>query len=227
MYNQIKISRMAQIVDILTDPNVAYLLLASSFLLTLMAFATPGTGILEIGAVLAYLLTGWALFNLPVNFYALGLLLFGVFPLTALFRTRRTIFLLLSILCLELGSAFLFRGEGWQPAVHPLLAIFVSILTAGYYWITAQKILEAEQARPTHDLNKLIGSTGEAKTDIQAEGSVQVDGELWSARSNETIPEGTQVRVAGRDGFILIVEPVHIPPNDERTSLAQKIQENI
>jgi membrane-bound serine protease (ClpP class) len=62
--------------------------------------------------------------------------------------------------------------------------------------------------KPRMDLGKLIGETGEAKTDIHEEGSVQIGSELWSARSNVQIYEGSKVRVIKREGFILEVEPV-------------------
>jgi membrane-bound serine protease (ClpP class) len=61
---------------------------------------------------------------------------------------------------------------------------------------------------PVHDLEGLIGATGVAKSTISEEGSVQVAGELWSAKSDEVIPEGSQVRVVGREGFDLKVEQV-------------------
>ena len=54
----------------------------------------------------------------------------------------------------------------------------------------------------------MIGEDGEAKTDVHKEGSVQVDGELWSARSKELIQMGAQIKVISRDGFILDVEEV-------------------
>ena len=62
--------------------------------------------------------------------------------------------------------------------------------------------------RPSHDLEALIGQVGEAKSKIHENGSVQVAGELWSARSEHTISVGSSVRVIKRDGFVLLVEKV-------------------
>lgn len=62
--------------------------------------------------------------------------------------------------------------------------------------------------KPRMDLGKIIGETGEAKTDIHDEGSVQIGSELWSARSTVQIYEGSTVRVIKREGFILEVEAV-------------------
>jgi membrane-bound serine protease (ClpP class) len=66
--------------------------------------------------------------------------------------------------------------------------------------------MQAAGARPSHDLDGLVGKIGEARTKVDDEGSVQVEGELWSARSENTIPAGSPIRVLRREGFILIVE---------------------
>jgi membrane-bound ClpP family serine protease len=56
------------------------------------------------------------------------------------------------------------------------------------------------------DLQNLIGQSGQAKTEILDAGSVQVNSELWSARSEQSIPAGSRIRVVNREGFTLIVE---------------------
>jgi membrane-bound serine protease (ClpP class) len=114
----------------------------------------------------------------------------------------------LSIAAVVIGSAFLFDQEGWQPAVNPFLAFFVSIVVSGFTWVIARKVLDADSMVPVHDLESLIGAIGVAKTAVSEEGSVQVEGELWSAKSDQVIPEGAQVRVVGREGFDLKVEQV-------------------
>ena len=196
-------------VDFLLDPNIAYLILVSAALLTMMAVLNPGTGLLEIFALFIWLISGYIIFNMPINFWALGLMLVGVVLfLLSLRMFKNLVYLGLSIAAVIAGSIFLFDQPGWQPAVNPVLAVVVSIFVAGFVWIVAQKTLEADRMRPAHDLEALIGAIGEAETTIGDEGSVQVAGELWSAKSDQTIPEGSQVRVVGREGFFLKVEQV-------------------
>ncbi len=196
-------------VDFLLDPNVAYLILVGAAMLTMMAVVNPGTGVLEIVALFAWLISGYIIFNLPVNFWALGLMLLGVVLfLLSLRKIKSLLYLGFSIAAVIIGSIFLFDQPGWQPAVNPVLAVIVSVFVAGFTWIVAKKAIEADSMRPAHDLEALIGTVGEAKTSVQDEGSVQVAGELWSARSQQLIPEGTQVRVTGRDGFRLVVEKI-------------------
>ena len=199
--------------DILLNPNVAYLVLAGGLIFAVLALLAPGSGILEIFALFTLLLAGWAIYNLPINAWALLILLAGVVLFFMAIRRPRTVALLIAaIVMLVLGSAFLFSSDvWWQPAVNPFLALVVSVLSAGFFWVAAQKVVEARNVRPTHDLGALDGAIGEAKSDIHDGGSVQVAGELWSARSQQPIPDGARVRVTGREGFILIVEAVNQP----------------
>lgn len=193
--------------DFLLDPNVAYLFLLAGILLGLMAAITPGTGILEIGALFCLALAGYAIYNLSFNLWALIVLVLSVVPFVyAIQKPKRERFLALSILGLVIGSVFLFATDGWRPAVNPLVAAIASIFYAGFLWIVIRKSMQASHTRPAHDLSALVGQVGEAKTRIHTEGSVQVAGELWSARSEKIIPSGSPVRIVGREGFILVVE---------------------
>jgi len=196
--------------NLLLNPNLAYLFLVGGFSLALMAILTPGTGLLEIGAFFALLLAGYGIYNLPINYWALAILLLGVFPfIWAVRKSGQLIYLAISILALVIGSAFLFKGEiWWKPAVNLVLALVTSLMVGGFFWIVARKTLEADSAPPSHNLGALIGAIGEAKSDIYHEGSAQVRGELWAVRSLSPIPDGATVRVLQREGFILEVEEV-------------------
>lgn len=193
--------------DFLLDPNIAYIFLLAGVLLGLMAIITPGTGMFEVGSFFCLALAGYAVYNLSFNLWALIALVLSVVPFVyAIQKPRREWFLAISILGLVIGSVFLFAGDEWKPAVNWQLALVSSVLYAGFIWLAVQKSLQAAHARPSHDLSALVGQIGEAKTRIHTEGTVQVDGELWSARSEKRIPNGSHVKVVARDGFVLVVE---------------------
>lgn len=195
---------------ILLDPNIAYLILVGGVFLTFFALATPGTGFLEIAALFLLVLAGYAAYNLGSNTWALILLLLSVIPFGMSVRdaARRELYLSLSIVGVVIGSAYLFRGEGWLPSVNIWLVIVVSLLMGGFLWLIIIKTLEALDTLPSHNLGTLVGRVGEAKTEIHEEGSAQIAGELWTVRSKNSISAGTQVRVLERKGFILEVEEV-------------------
>jgi membrane-bound serine protease (ClpP class) len=193
--------------DFLLDPNVAYLILLGGVLLAMLSLASPGTGLFEIGAFFCIVLAGYAIYNLSFNWWALLLLGLSIIPFVyAIQKPKREVFLAVSILLLILGSVFMFPRTEGQAIVNPIVAIIASGLVAGFLWIAVRKSVEATSARPTHDLGTLVGQIGEARTKINEEGSVLVAGELWSARSEQSIPTGSSIRVLRREGFILIVE---------------------
>jgi membrane-bound serine protease (ClpP class) len=199
--------------DIILDPNVAYLLIVIGFMLTIFAILTPGTGLFEVGAVILLGLAAWRILELEINLWALFLLVAGLVPfILAIRNKRRTLNLVLTLAAFVVGSAFLFRADDWwRPAVHPVLAIVTSIASGSLIWLMMTKVLEAENKSPSHDLGGLVGSVGEARTDIHLEGSVYLRGEMWTAESEQPIKSGSFVRVIDRTGFVLKVEEFHQP----------------
>jgi membrane-bound serine protease (ClpP class) len=180
--------------DFLLNPDIAYLLLVAATFLALMAVAVPGTGIPEIAALFSIVLAGYAVYHLSLNLWALALLLVSVVPFIFSIRgPRRELWLAVSILGLTFGSVFFFPAKQGIISVDPLLAIVTSALYAVFLWISVRKVLQISQTKPVQDISVLIGQQGETKTPVKAEGSVQVAGELWSARSENPIPVGSLV----------------------------------
>lgn len=205
--------------ELLQDPTITYLLLATGLIIAVLAQAAPGTGILEIFALALMFAAGAAIvvYDLQINAWALLILILGaVLFVISIRRPRQIGVLVASIVAIVVGSAYLFQGpEWWIPGVNPYVALVVSVLSAGFFWFVARKVIEAESVPPRQDLQALIGAIGEAKTDIQQEGSVLAAGELWSARSDQLIPSGARVRVVEREGFTLKVEAIDPPKTTE------------
>ena len=192
--------------DFLLEPNVAYLILLGGILLTFMAIVTPGTGLLEIGAFFCLALAGYAVYNISFNWWALVVLALSIVPfIYAIQKPKRELYLGFSILLLVIGSVFLFAVDGWKPTVNPFVALVASGLMSAFLWVAVRKTVQAA-ARPVYNLESLIGSIGEARSNIHEEGSVQVAGEMWSAKSDQSISVGSSIRVVRREGFILVVE---------------------
>jgi membrane-bound serine protease (ClpP class) len=192
--------------ELLYNANIAYVLLVVGSVLTLLALVAPGTGILEVGAFFLLALAGFAIYNIGFNLWALIVLVLALVPfIYTIQKPKREWALVLSILGVIAGSLYLFPSVGFLPAVNPILAALLSLLVAGFLWWTIRKVVAAHHTHPLQDLQNLIGQTGEAKSLVQEEGSVQIAGELWSARSEKSIPAGSRVRVINRAGFVLVV----------------------
>src|SRR5512136_1740389 len=138
--------------DFLINPDIAYVALVIGFALAIMAMTAPGTGLLELFAFILLIFAGYEIANQPFNLWALILLVVGVLPfIYAVRKSGKWYFLLVAMLAFIVGSVFLFSSDvWWRPVVNPILAIFVSILVVGFFWLVVRKSLEALQKRPSH-----------------------------------------------------------------------------
>lgn len=193
--------------DLLLNPDLAYVLLVLGSVLALLGIITPGTGLIEVGALFSLVLAGYSAYRLGFNLWALIVLILMFFPFVyAIRKPGRRIYLVTAVIMLIIGSMYLFPSQGLIPSVNPWLVILVSGLVVAFTWLVIIKTISALHARPKHNLDRLVGMDGEAKTTIDMTGSVQVDGELWTAHSEKHIPKGSKVRVISREGFTLMVE---------------------
>lgn len=188
--------------------NFMYLLLVAGVWFASLAVISPGTGLYEALTLLALGGAGIGLFYLPFNAWAFIPLILGMAAFLSGLWVRKWEGLLLAVsaFLFSLGSVYLFQSSWSDPAVHPLLAIVVSLSTLGFYWFAIRKTIASQRMRAIHDPTLVLDQIGEARTPIEPVGTVYVAGEMWSARSNQSIPAGAKVRVSGRKGLMLTVE---------------------
>ena len=204
--------------NVLLDPNFAYLMLVSGLFLAILALLAPGTGLIELGAFFMLVVAGYSIYNLQIHLWALGVLVLGIFPFLLALRLSRQkifpqwVFLALALLAMVIGSIFLLRQTDGTIAVNPLLAGVVSVVVVGLLWVIGRRAIEAMNRPVSNNLERLVGMVGQTRTRIYHEGSVYVGGEVWTARSQVEIPAGSKVCVLSREGLVLTVELVSPPP---------------
>ncbi len=188
-------------------PNLLYLALVVGTWLAALALLNPGTGVIEVLAAIALGVAGVGMVFFPINLWALALLVIGLvlFGLSV-WRFRRGVWLVLSIVALTVGSGFLYVNPDGGPAVNLLLTLIVTGASVGIFWLMARSVLKAHQIVPSLDPARLIGQVGEARSAIDPVGSAYVGGELWTAKAYSTIAPGSRIRVVGREGLLLVVE---------------------
>lgn len=122
------------------------------------------------------------------------------------------------VVALVLGGLLLFDrsvGEGVSLSV----IIPVALGVAGFSTLVVKAAMRARRRPPSMSVERLIGLVGETRSDLDPRGSIQVAGEIWSARSaHGHIRKGSRVRVIGKDGLRLTVELVDDQVRDEESS---------
>jgi membrane-bound serine protease (ClpP class) len=192
--------------DSIIVPNIAYVLLVIGFVLSVLALLTPGTGVVEIIGLFSLIIAGYGIISNPVNYWAFVFLV-PFLPLIFVYRKKKKdYYLIISIAALNIGSYTLFKSPTGGFAVSPIVAIVVVIVNAPLIWILVKKIIEAIDRKPDFDPANIIDAIGDARTNIFQEGTVYVDGEEWSAKSDERIVKGDKIKVIKKEGLLLWVE---------------------
>jgi len=191
--------------EFLTDPNVIYLLLMAGLWISATGTYIPGTGVAEIAGATLILGTLFLLAQVATNWIAvialvIGASLFFLLPLLKSVWERFAI----GGLALQAVARFFLFNEGAVSA----LWIAVGVLVAWAYHRTILRRV-VEQQRTLSSTQKdafLVGERGRVVAEIEDRGTVQVHGELWTARSRSRLESGDEIVVTGQDGLELQVE---------------------
>jgi membrane-bound serine protease (ClpP class) len=196
-----------RILDFLLDPNIAFLVLAVGALALYAEFNHPGAIVPGVVGVVFILLALFALNLLPTRYASFTLIIasFVLFALEAKFATHG-ILGLGGIVLLTLGGLLLVDGPIPQMRVQLWTALGVSV-PLGIITVFLMTIaLRARRSKVVTGLQGMIGAVGEARTDIDPEGKVFVQGELWNAHARSRVGIGEHVVVRKVEGLELEVE---------------------
>ncbi len=198
-----------EILDRLTDPNLAVLVLVIGGLLIYVEFNTPGTIIPGTLGTIMVLLAIFSLNLLPVRYTSVMLLAsaFVLLILEAHFATHG-ILAAAGILALVIGALTLVDGPIPELRVH-LATALSSGLAFGLITVFLLRLaLKARRSKSRMGADAMIGQIAVVTQPLAPSGQVIVNGELWQAESATPAAAGEQVRVRGLRDLTLLVERV-------------------
>lgn len=198
-----------ELLGIITNPTVAYLLLMIGIYGLILEGYSPGAMVPGVVGAICLLLGLFALQLLPVNYTGLALIILGVILMIAEgFVPSFGVLGFGGVVAFVIGSIMLMDTD--VPGYQVPLALIAGIATAFVLVLgmTMYLLLRSRGQALATGRERLIGATGEALEDFhETAGTVWLQGESWSARSDRAIRKGQQVHVTGRDGLILQVRP--------------------
>jgi membrane-bound serine protease (ClpP class) len=198
-----------RILDFLLDPNIAFIVLAIGALALYAEFNHPGAVLPGVVGIVFVLLALFALNLLPTRYAAFTLIMaaFVMFALEAKFATHG-ILGVAGIALMTMGGLLLVDGPIPEMRVKLWTALAVSVPLGAITVFLMAIALKARRNKVVTGEQGMIGSLGEARTDIDPEGKVFVQGELWNAHAPSRVQMGEQVVVRKIDGLELEVEKV-------------------
>ena len=191
--------------ELLLDPNVIYLLLMAGLWISATGAYIPGTGLAEIGGAALIIGTIFLLSQAAANWIAVIAVVIGasLFFLLPLLKSEWERFAIGGLALQAVASFFLFVGASVSP-----VWIALSLLVASAYHRTVLRSVLRQQRTlsSTQKDEFLVGQRGRVVAEIEERGTVQVQGELWTARSRSRLESGAEVVVTRQDGLELHVE---------------------
>lgn len=195
--------------SVISDPNVAFILLMIGFYGIILEFWNPGALIPGVIGGISLLLALTALSALPVHYGALGLLILGIALMAAeAFTPGIGVLGIGGLAAFLVGAFFLFEGPGAdvEIAVSLPLIIGAAITTAALIFGVVAAAIKVRTRPPAAGAEQMIGMPGEVIDWDGVRGRVRAHGEIWAARGERPLQPGDAVRIAGREGLVLIVE---------------------
>lgn len=198
----------------LADPNVFFLLFIIGGIGVLIEIVVPGLIAPGVGGVALLLLAFVAAGNLPVNFAGVALLVLAILLFyVELQAVGGGVAGTGGAICFVLGALLLFGGSSDLPtpsvrvSIWLLLGVCFSVFGLG--WFTVRDLVMARRAGESvgSAVRPMAGKIGITTTDLTPYGTVQLDGEAWSAVSDDeqSIPKGASVKVTKAVGLVLHV----------------------
>jgi len=202
--------RLAErVLNVLADPNVAYILMTAGLLGLYVEFTHPGTILPGIAGTICLLLALTALQVLSVNYGGLALLIVGVALLVAeAFLPTFGVLGVGGLVAFVLGSLFLFDAERTGLEVARGLVAGAAGALALVGLVVGTLVWRSQRRRPTGGREGMLGAVGVARQRLDPQGTVLVRGEYWTATSDETVQPGESVEITGIEGLRLRVRPV-------------------
>ena len=223
---QLPMNPAQQLLHLLSDPNIAFILFTVGFYGLLFELQSPNfvTGILgALAIVLAFIGFG----SLPLNVAGVLLLVLAIVLFLLEFTvTSHGLLTVGGIACFAIGASALYTAPGTPTgpsiSVDPAIIATFTVLTGGYVaFILFVVVRWRRRLSGTLGMSTgpvlFAGALGEVRTTLLPLGVVYAAGEEWTARTEDGTPieAGTAVRIKRRDGLTLIVEPADRPPGPD------------
>jgi len=190
---------------VITDPNVAYILMLLGIYGLIYELANPGFFLPGVAGAICLLLSMYTFHILPINYAGLALMALGIsFMIAEAFVPSIGALGIGGVVAFVVGSIILMDEEGMSISL-PLI-IGTALLSAGFFLWLMGRIYTLSKKKVRTGAEEMVGSIGEAMEDFTGEGRIWVHGESWRALVPTPVQKGQKVRVISQDGLQLNVE---------------------
>jgi len=199
-----------RLLAVITDPNIAYILMLIGMYGLFFEFANPGSMLPGVVGAICMLLALYAFQILPVNYTGLALLSLGIiFMLAEAFVPSFGVLGIGGVIAFVAGSVLLFDQEGTGYAVSLPLILSLAVISAGFFLFIIGAAIKARKRPVVSGQEEMLHAVGEALEDFQGRGRIRIHSEVWQAESAVPVRQGDKVKVVSVDGLVLHIRPAN------------------
>jgi len=195
----LEMSFTEKILNVISDPDIAYLLLMLGLVGLLFELFNPGSIFPGIIGFISLVLAFYALNTLPVNYAGLSLIIFGIVLLLLEIKiVSHGMLAIGGITALLIGSLMLIRPDSTMEfaRISRVLIISTVTVTACFFLFVIGMGLKAQRRKPVIGIESMLGETAETIDSLNPAGKVRMQGEIWNAVSvSGMIGKGEKVLV--------------------------------
>jgi membrane-bound serine protease (ClpP class) len=193
-----------EILKVITNPSVAYLMILIGIYALIFEFSNPGLILPGVVGAICILVAMYAFQLLPVNYAGLALLLLGVaFMVAELWVTTHGALAVGGLVAFVIGSIMLLDTDVPQFEIPYSLIAGVTLGSAAFVFLVVGMLIRSRGRPVVSGREYLVGARGEALEDIAGEGWARVQGERWRVRADAPLRAGERLRVTGVHGLTL------------------------
>ncbi len=197
-----------QLLTVLTNPNVAYILMLLGIYGIIFELMNPGSLVPGVLGGICLLLALYAFQALPISYAGVALILLGIgFMVAEAFMPSFGILGIGGVIAFVIGSIMLMDTDvpGFQISAYVIAGFTLSSLLV--FTGVAMMALKSWRRPKLGGGDELIGATTYADEDFSGRGAVRYAGERWNAISEAPVKKGQRLRIVDKDGLTLKVEP--------------------
>jgi membrane-bound serine protease (ClpP class) len=197
-----------KLLAIVTDPNVAFILMLVGVYGLIFEFLNPGTIAPGLIGTISLVVALYALNLLPINYSGAGLVLLGAGLMLA--EAHIGAFGAIGIggiAAFVIGAIMMFPSRVPGVGLSPWVIAEAVAVTAGLFLFVLAMLFRSRRRVVIAGMRALLGVEGEALSWRGQQGRILIKGETWRARATAPLRPGTRIKVIDRDGLVLVVEP--------------------
>jgi len=206
--NVLKPDWRSRLLAIITNPNVAYILMLLGIYGLFFELSNPGNILPGVAGAISLLLALYAFQVLPVNYAGLALMLLGIaFMIAEVFVPSFGALGIGGAVAFVVGSLILMDTEVEAYTLSIPLVIGFALASVAFFTLVVSMVAKLRRKPVVSGREEMIGSRGEVLAAFDTRGRIRVHGEVWEASTRTPLAKGQRVRVKALDGLVLLVEP--------------------